>query len=170
MSSAPGNDPGISKKNDPAKYCLNCEKCIRKTRSQAKSNPRKIGQTQADGYLKYLEANGKTKTKKEVVDGYICNPCYCKYQFKYKGQYDAELENRRKACSNPATPPSTSRNPGPIGSNEDPVSTDPSTDTSPQADDKIQDEELELPQPHEDTDDQFSASYDRNTSGGRHNS
>ncbi len=158
MPAPPGAGPGPTPKY---KYCLNCDKCIRRTGTQSKSNPRKIGNTQVDGYIKYLEANGKAKTKEEVVAGFICNPCYCQYQAKYKGQYDQDIENRRKARANHSNPLSTSKNPTPSTSrdtttsadstpawtNEDPRPTDDGQE--PQSDGNVENERPEQYDPRE---------------------
>ncbi len=133
MPASPGNGPGQTP--NYKKYCLNCDKRIRQTGTQARSHPRKIGNTQIDGYVSYLEANGKPKTKEEVLSGYICNPCYCQYQAKYKGQYDQDIENRRKSRTNHSNAPCARRIPVPSTSRETAPSTDPvpaSTTKEPQ--------------------------------------
>ncbi len=131
MSSTSGL--GTSKKRaENAKYCLDCDKRIVKTSRQAKSNPRKIGNIQAAGYLKYLEANGKFKSKQDVLDGHLCSPCYTKYQYKYKGQYDPEFENRKKLRTNTTTSPGPEPEPGTSGATVEPEGHDPSADPNPQ--------------------------------------
>ena len=99
--------PGTPKKDANIKYCMNCDKRIRKTSRQARSYPRKIGKPIADGYLRYLHSRGKFKSKEEILNGYLCSPCCFEYYRKYRGQYDTELAHRkhRRALTDTAVPP-----------------------------------------------------------------
>ncbi len=77
---------------DCSKYCLECEKRIRQSGRQAKSYPHKIGKTLVNGYLQYLQAIGKPKTRNEVLDRYLCSRCHSQYYMKYrKGKCSSAL-------------------------------------------------------------------------------
>ncbi len=94
-------------KKASSKCCMGCDRRIRQYSGQARSYPRKIGNALVDGYLKYLQAIGKPKTKNEVLDGYLCNACFHKYYKKYRIYYDIRLKKRTlsKALQNPAVCP-----------------------------------------------------------------
>ncbi len=84
--------------NAKAKYCLKCDRQIRKRREKYQALPRRIGPDLVDTAVKYLCENGKQCTKENVEGSYFCNPCYLKL---YKLRPN---EDRKKYNVKPTTP------------------------------------------------------------------
>ncbi len=65
-------------------YCLRCNKCIRGKSSKRWTHPRTL-RSNAAHVSEWLKDEGKCFTEDYIRESYFCNPCYCKFQVKYKG-------------------------------------------------------------------------------------